>query len=43
MIDVYESVNQKLKKIKDKNVELIKDTSDSFFSKRSRIFQSDIS
>ena len=38
MIDVYESVNQKLKKIKDKNVELIKDTSDSFF-KESRIFK----
>ena len=41
MIDVYESVNQKLKKIKDKNVELIKDTSDFFF--RIKIFQNDIS
>lgn len=39
MIDVYESVNQKLKKIKDKNVELIKDTSDSFFSKNQEFFK----
>ena len=38
MIDVFESVNEKFKKITNKNIELIREKSDDFFSKNNEKF-----
>ena len=39
MSDVYESVNQKFKQIKNKDIKLIKETSDNFFLKNKESFK----